>query len=127
MHELPVTEGVISVALETARRAGARRVVAVDLVIGDLSSIVDDSVQFYFDALSRGTAAEGAVLRFRREPARLTCRDCGHAWAAPPPLPRACPLCRGGYLQVSGGRAFAVESIEVEDEDPGGVRDSERE
>ena len=127
MHELPVTEGILTLALDTARQAGAGRVVAVDLVIGDLSSIVDDSVQFYFDLLSQGTPAEGAALRIRRAPAELACWDCGARQVISAPLPLACPSCGGPRVQVVGGREFYVESIEVSDEATGGAGDSERE
>lgn len=113
MHELAVTEGVIKVAVDAA---GGRRITAVDLVLGALSTIVDDSVQFYFDALSRGTLAEGAVLRFRRVPATALCLDCGATAEIAPPLPDGCPRCGSSRLRVSGGSEFMVESIEVEDE-----------
>jgi len=119
MHELPATQGILSVALEAAQQNGARRIAAIDLVIGDLASIVDDSVQFYFDMLSKGTIAEGAVLRFRREPAMAACADCGHQFPVNALLTAVCPACGGMRLHVSGGREFFVESIEVEDEDPG--------
>lgn len=127
MHELSVTEGILTLALDTARQAGAARIVAVDLVIGDLSSVVDDSVQFYFDLLSQGTPAEGAVLRIRRAPAELVCWDCGARQAVSAPLPLACPSCGGSRVRVGGGREFYVESIEVSDEATGGAGDSERE
>ena len=121
MHELAVTEGILALALETAQRAGARRIAAIDLVIGELGSIVDDSVQFYFDLLSRDTPAEGAMLRFRREPAEIVCWTCGQRWSVGAPLPRACPACKSSQLQVAGGHAFRVESIEVDNEDSSGA------
>lgn len=127
MHELAITESILSIALEAARGAGAERIVAVNLVIGDLSSIVDDSVQFYFDLLSQGTPAEGAVLRFQRDYATAACGDCGHRFEVSPPLMPICPACGGARLEVSGGQGFAVDSIEVDDEDSGTEANTERE
>lgn len=126
MHELSVTQGILTVAVETARQHGVERIQAIDLVIGDLSSIVDDSVQFYFDILSQDTLAQGAKLHFRREPGTATCWDCGHQFQVSPPLSSLCPICQSAHLQVSGGREFYVESIEVEDEDTGRKADLER-
>ncbi len=127
MHELAVTQGILSVALEAANRAGARRIDAIDLVIGDLTSIVDDSVQFYFDILARGTPAEGAALRFRRVPAEGHCFACRAQFTVGAALAAACPACGSGQLLVTGGREFYVESIEVDNEDSGGAGHSERE
>ena len=43
MHELAVTEHLLQVVLAAAERADARAITSIDLVIGDLSSVVDDS------------------------------------------------------------------------------------
>jgi hydrogenase nickel incorporation protein HypA/HybF len=112
MHELPITESILKIATEAA---GGRRITTIHLLVGDLSSIIDDSVQFYFDMLSKGTLAEGATLDFERRPATVMCWDCGQSFEARPPLPPACPHCGGGKLQVTGGRELRVDSIEVSD------------
>jgi hydrogenase nickel incorporation protein HypA/HybF len=113
MHELPATQGILASALETAAANGAERVLAIDVVVGEMSSIVDDSVQFYFDVLSRDTAAEGASLRFRRIPGEAVCLACDHRYAVRPPLEPACPACAAFMVRVSGGQEFFIESIEV--------------
>ena len=118
MHELPVTQGILSVAIEAAQQHGGHPITDIYLVIGELSSIVDDSVQFYFDLLSKDTLAEGATLHFRREPAQATCWDCGHTFEVRPPLTPLCPACQSPRLHVTGGREFYVESIEIDDTPP---------
>lgn len=112
MHELPITESILKIVLDAA---GNRRVSAINLVIGDLSSMVDDSVQFYFDILSKGTVAEHAILNFQRQPGAVMCWSCGNSFVTRAPLPPACPECSSTRLQVTGGRALRVESIEVDE------------
>ncbi len=117
MHELAVTQGILDVVLDVARQHGNRPITLIELVVGELSSIVDDSIQFYFDMMSQDTLAEGAKLQFRREPAIAVCWDCGHQFTAVAPLVPLCPICGSARLRVSGGQEFYVESIEVQDED----------
>jgi hydrogenase nickel incorporation protein HypA/HybF len=73
MHELTITESLLEIVLRHADKAGAHRVRDLFLVIGQLSSIVDDSVQFYWDIISDGTIAEGAKLHFNRIATEIEC------------------------------------------------------
>jgi hydrogenase nickel incorporation protein HypA/HybF len=65
MHELSVTESILEIALRHASNANAKRITNLYMVKGQLASIVDDSVQFYWDIISKDSIAEGAVLHFR--------------------------------------------------------------
>ena len=113
MHELAVTQSMLDLALEYAGRAGAQRITRINLVVGEISGIVDESVQFYFDFVSKGTLAEGAQLAFERQPARLRCRACGHEFALQDGN-WACPVCQAQGGEIIAGREFYMESIEVE-------------
>ena len=117
MHELAVTQNVLEIALRHARQAGAGRITAIHLVVGRLSSIVDDSVAFYWDFVARGTPAEGARLEFRRLEARFTCRACGHVFS-PQGDTWSCPACGSEQVRVTAGEEFYVEAIEVDSDGP---------
>ena len=123
MHELAITQSILHVALAAAERADARAITGIDLVIGDLSSVVDDSVQFYFDILSQDTLAAGAHLHFQREPAIAICRDCGAQTPMRPPIDPVCPTCQGMHIQVTGGRDFRVASIDIEEKEKKKAKD----
>ena len=113
MHELPVTEQLLEIVLDHARKAEARRVLKVNLVIGELTRFVGESIQFYFDMLSKETEAEGASLSVIHIPAKATCRQCKMEFH-PEGMDWSCPACGGPAEEVMGGREFHVESIEVE-------------
>lgn len=113
MHELAVTESILEIATRHAQQAGAVRVTDIYLVIGQLSSIVDDSVQFYWDTISADTLCRGATLHFNRIAARMHCQDCdGEFELASQLMP--CPNCGGHRLTVAAGEEFYMDSIEVE-------------
>ena len=65
MHELSITRNILSIALEKANAAHANKIRKINLVIGELSGIVDECVQFNFGFLSEDTIAAEATLFFR--------------------------------------------------------------
>jgi hydrogenase nickel incorporation protein HypA/HybF len=113
MHELSVTESVLNIACKHAKQAKASRVTDIYLVIGRLSSIVDDSVAFYWDVISKDTICENAKLHFRRIPAELICKDCGKKYILETEL-TPCPACGSARVRVTSGDEFNLESIEIE-------------
>jgi len=113
MHELAVTESILAITLKHAEQAVAHRVTDIHLVIGQLSSIVDDSVQFYWDMISENTIAHGAALHFNRIAARMMCLTCGQEFDMQERLD-PCPSCQSYTLKVIAGEEFFIDSIEVE-------------
>jgi hydrogenase nickel incorporation protein HypA/HybF len=112
MHEFSVTENILSLALEKAGQAGAEKITRIDLVLGEMSGVVGECVQFYFDVLSRDTIAAGAELAFEARPTRLRCRRC-QAEFSPKDHDWNCPACREMSFDIVSGRECFMESIEV--------------
>lgn len=114
MHELAITENILQIALTHAEQANARRVTDLNLVIGDLSSVVDDSVQFYWDIISKETVCAGAKLHFERIPAELYCLDCKQTYQLHGEL-SDCIHCHSTYVQIVHGEEFRLDSISIEE------------
>jgi hydrogenase nickel incorporation protein HypA/HybF len=114
MHELAVTQSILDIALRHAEKAGAQRILAINLVIGDLTGFVDDSIQFYFEFLAKDTMAREAKLDFHRVASRVRCHACGAEYDTPDSRLWACPECDAFGGEVIAGKEFSVASIEVE-------------
>jgi hydrogenase nickel incorporation protein HypA/HybF len=113
MHELAITERILEICLDHAARAGACQITDIDLVIGQLASMVDDSVQYYWHILSAGTLAAEATLHFRRIAAEMICQQC-HTRYRLQPDQFICPACGSADVRISAGEEFYIESINVE-------------
>ena len=115
MHELPVTENILRIVLRHAEEAKAGAVVSVSLRVGELSDVVDEWLQRYFDYLSRGTPAEGAVLKIKRVPVIFWCERCGKSFDVNIRQIEdvLCPHCGGAKASFVSGREFFVKAIEV--------------
>jgi hydrogenase nickel incorporation protein HypA/HybF len=113
MHELSVTQSILDIAVNSAKESGATVIKQINLVIGDMSSVLDDCVQFYFDFLSKGSIAQGAKLNFRRIPMKGRCRKCGREFQISGEN-WTCPQCRDPGVEIIAGSEFYLDSIEVE-------------
>ena len=113
MHELSVTQQILDIALEKAKTAKAEKITKINLVIGEMTGIVDDCVQFYFDFLSKDNIASGTTLSLKRIPMQVRCRKCGFSFSPDKSL-WSCPQCNQWDVEVVAGREFYIDSIEVE-------------
>lgn len=115
MHELPVTESILNIALKHAHANRVRRIVTISLRIGELSDLVDEWVQRYFDYLSKGTIAEGATLDIERSPVVFRCTGCGASFQVDIRTIKEmiCPECGGKKHDLVSGREFFIKNIAV--------------
>ena len=110
MHELSLTQNLLDVAL---KNAAGRRIMHVNLSIGEFSDERKDAIQFYWDDLAKGTNAEAAQLHFQLMVAEAKCLDCETVFH-PEDGATFCPKCRNHRLKLIRGDDVQLESIDVE-------------
>jgi hydrogenase nickel incorporation protein HypA/HybF len=113
MHELAITESLLKLSLQHAEKANAKRITRLNIVMGELATMVDDSIQFYWEIIAKDTIAENATLHFRRVPAELQCMTCFEKYH-PTDKELVCPKCHGVGAKVIAGEEFRLESIDVD-------------
>jgi hydrogenase nickel incorporation protein HypA/HybF len=113
MHELAITQSMFDIVLKQAEQVNARKVTKINLVIGEMTGVVSDCIQFYIDFLSKGTIAEGVIVFVNSKPAIAKCLSCGKTFTVKE-MEWICPHCGEISLELTGGRELFVESIEVD-------------
>jgi hydrogenase nickel incorporation protein HypA/HybF len=113
MHELGITQGFLSLALEQANKAQAQRITKMEVAIGQDSGASEESIKFYFDLLAPGTMAEGATLSFERVATQFRCPHCQRL-LSPAEASGGCPSCGERRLEQATGRELYLKSIDLE-------------
>ena len=113
MHEMALAEGILQLVEGTARRESARRVKLVVLEIGELSTAEPEALKFCFDAVTRGSIANGAALEIVRVSGAGWCMECSDTLPMTE-LFGACPQCGSFQMQATSGTEMRVKEIEID-------------
>lgn len=113
MHELAVTEGILDMVLNEAKKRNVERVVAINLVVGEMTGIEEDCIRFYFDILSENTPAGGAKIAVKYEKPLFRCTGCDKVFERKN-FTFSCPYCGYPGVLAQKGAELYIESIEVE-------------
>lgn len=110
---MSIIAGVLDAVIPSAKQAGADRVLGITLRIGDMTEVVDEALEFGFEALTEGTMCEGARLVVNKVHPRSVCFECGNEFDHDR-FHRSCPLCGSYETRVVAGKELEIESIEVD-------------
>lgn len=113
MHEMSLAEGVIQLIEDSARQNDFTRVKTVWLEIGKLAGVEAEAMRFCFEAVSRGSIADGAALEITETPGIGVCAGCGRKMEVAERF-QPCPHCGDFGVTVTGGDEMRVKELEVE-------------
>jgi hydrogenase nickel incorporation protein HypA/HybF len=110
---MALTESIVEIAVEEARKHGARRVTRVFLDIGALSHVEPEALRFCFEAVAAGTIAEGGRLEIERVPGAGWCLDCERSVALAERF-GACPQCGRYRVEMTAGDELRIREMEID-------------
>lgn len=112
MHEVSIMEEAVRLAVDAARSAGKRRVVALRLRVGTLSGAVPDAMRFAFDVVCANTMASGARLEIEAVPGAFWCPTCQAEFECADYF-NECPVCHNVSGELRRGRELEIASVET--------------
>lgn len=112
MHELGIAQGILDIAVEHARREPGRQVRSIQVAIGALSCVDTQALAFGWEAVARGSVAEGSRLEIERKPGRGFCVPCGQELEVRE-LGAPCLQCGHYQWLLISGDELKVLSMEV--------------
>ena len=112
MHEQSIVAALLSTALKDTKKDNAQRIISIKLVVGELTGVERDAVDFYFGFMAKGTMAEGAILEYNFTKPQLRCRECDIIFPVEG-LEFKCPQCNKKAIELVGGRELYIDSMEI--------------
>jgi hydrogenase nickel insertion protein HypA len=114
MHEMSIVEGIWSTVEAALDSGGYKKLINVDVVIGEYLEVVKESLDLSWEAVTMEDArSNGALLTITTEPSRVRCRQCNGTWLFKEHW-YICPKCGVSDSVVETGKSLYVERIEVE-------------
>lgn len=113
MHEMSLAEGVLQLIEDTVSRQDCNKVKLVVLEIGQLATVEPEAMRFCFDAVTRGSIAEGATLEIIEVVGQGWCMHCAETVNMHQKFD-ACPQCGSYQVQVTAGDEMRLKELEIE-------------
>jgi hydrogenase nickel incorporation protein HypA/HybF len=121
MHEFSISSEIVRSVLDHAEKENGKKVLSVQLEIGELALFNVEQVTFWIHQLFKGTLAEGAKVKVRTIKARIQCESCGYKGGISLDqkdpfrhfVPYSCPKCASFQIKVEKGRECTLRRIQA--------------
>ena len=125
MHEVSVVSDIVSAILRELEKYNVERVEEVVLVVGEMTSLGEEQLEFAYEIVTKGTKLEGSKLVIEQEKISVDCLECGYKGEVRmlesdygehtiPIL--SCPKCNG-KVKVTAGQTCRVKNLKIVEAD----------
>lgn len=123
MHEGAIAQSIVSTILEVAAREKARRILRLELEIGEICLVNAEQLGYLINLFSRDTIAQDLKLTVEETKTRIRCQSCSYlgaveyrdvdpAWHYRLP-DFACVKCGSNQTEIVQGKELVIKNIDV--------------
>jgi hydrogenase nickel incorporation protein HypA/HybF len=121
MHELSMTTQIVENVLEEAKRHRAKKILEVRLIIGKMTYLGIEQIQFSYKILSEDNMLKGSKLIIEEKDGVIECQNCNYRGIVPTnddpiyhiPIPTLkCPNC-GKEAKIVEGKECRIKGIRM--------------
>jgi hydrogenase nickel incorporation protein HypA/HybF len=113
MHELALSQSIVDLVVDYARKKGVHAVTRVVIEVGIAAGVEPDALRFCFGITAADTVAQGAELAIETISLQARCRNCACEFE-PVRLVSSCPCCGSYAPHLLKGRELRVKSFDAE-------------
>ncbi len=113
MHEFSIVSSIFSIIEDVARENNLTSIDKVSLTIGKMRQVVPVAMEMAFEAITKGTIAEEALLEMEFLPIVMQCKSCSHKFDVEENV-YICPSCDSAQLEMLQGQELLLKNIEGE-------------
>ncbi|NWG01421.1 MAG: hydrogenase maturation nickel metallochaperone HypA [Syntrophaceae bacterium] len=121
MHEFSISSEIANSVLDAAGKNKGKKVLSIQLEIGELTHLNGEQVAFWVHELFKGSVAEGAEVKIKTTKVRIHCKTCGYRGGMKSNqedffrhlMPLTCPRCNGIQIRAVKGRECILRRIQV--------------
>ena len=124
MHEMAIATELLESVLSAVAEHGGGQVHEVEVALGAMRQVVPEALETTWQAVTKGTSAEGARLQMTEVPMQARCRSCNHEFA-PVVESYLCPRCGQADVEILAGDAIILTSLTCEADDAAEETDGE--
>ncbi|HHW13368.1 MAG TPA: hydrogenase maturation nickel metallochaperone HypA [Firmicutes bacterium] len=110
MHELSIALSMVELVQAEVAKRGLSKVSEVKVVVGELSNVVPDALEFCWEVATQETPAAGSKLVIEHRPVTARCHACGQEFTVQE-YHFLCPKCGSGDTEQTGGSELYIDHI----------------
>jgi len=113
MHEVGIAHEIINIINEIMQEHPGQKVSKVKVIIGEMTAVVPESLDFAYQALTENTFLHQSKLDIEIIPVSAQCHHCLKNFTISA-FEFTCPFCHSQDITVNNGNELYIKELEVD-------------